>query len=177
MLNFYLIDTYYNKNSTKSESDRIVCLIFNKENYSTSTLIIDYNKSQINVSCDCSCILKKKSIKDMFCLFLKKKIDCIHMEWLSLSYFNCRYSDDFTLKKINNFKLFHGQSFTPNGHNIECSICLDNINYNNENTYYCNICKNSVHNKCWNKFIIINPNYCKLNCCICRTGTLRSFIL
>jgi hypothetical protein len=191
MLKFYLIDTFYSKNN--SQTDKIVCLIFDTQNYSTSTLTINYNNTQIKVSCDCSQVSSdlsrplfrsaptscelKKSIKDMFCFFFKKQKECIHIKWLSLNYFNCNYTDNWTLKKINNFKLFHVRSITPKGHNIECSICLDNIDYDNENTFYCNVCKNSIHNKCWNKFIIINHNYCKANCCICRTGILRSFIL
>jgi len=184
MLNFYLIDTFYSKNKSNSNlSDKIVCLIFDTQKYSTSTLTIDYNNFQIKVSCDCSHFssiltqLTKKSIKNMFYYFFKKQSSCIHIKWISSSYFNCSSTDNWTLKKINTFKLFHTQSITPSGNNIECSICLENINYNSENTYYCNVCKNSIHNKCWNKFIIINPDNCKLNCCICRTGRLRSFVL
>ena len=183
MLRFYLIDTYYNNNNSSKDvrdSDKIVCLIFDRQNYSTSTLTIDYsNTSQIKVSCNCSKILKKKSIKDMFCFYFKKQeeYECHHIKWFKLSYFTFNNSDNWTLKKINTFKLFHIQSSTPNGNNIECSICLETINYDNENTYYCNVCKNSIHNTCWNKFLIMNQDCCKANCCICRTGTLRSFIL
>jgi len=187
MLNFYLIDTFFSTNKLDSDSDKIICLIFDKTNYSTSTLTIDYNKSEIKVSCDCSgvCILTKfKKNNNIFHCFFKKQKECNHIKWMSVSYFNCHSLsnwthsvNNWTIEKINTFQLFHRHSVTPNGNNIECSICLDDINYTSENTYYCNVCKNSIHNKCWNKFIILNPNNCKLNCCICRTGRLRNFIL
>lgn len=180
MLNLYLIDTSYSKNEL-NDLTKISCLIFDKKNFSTSLLTIHYNNSIIKVSCDCDYTPPKKGIIKKIFLFFKKEEcefdDCIHIKWLTLSYFDTSFVSKWTLRKINNFKLFNTPSFTPNGHNIECSICLDTINYDTENTYYCKVCKNSVHNKCWNKFVIMNSNCCKLNCCICRTGILRNFIL
>ena len=68
---------------------------------------------------------------------------------------------------INLIKLIQVNSHKSHGRNDKCSICLEPIDYVNENTICCiNRCNNSVHQFCWNKYNIYNgyPN----RCVICR---------
>jgi len=52
----------------------------------------------------------------------------------------------------------------------ECLICYEKINKMSKVS--CKLCENTVHYKCYKKFVEKNPNY-YMKCCHCSTNTLK----
>jgi len=188
----FLIDTFHDASNKK-----IKCEIINypyNERYSndkgidyTNIIKINYsNCKKITVKCDC--VDFKQS--NTFLFFFKRPRYCDHIKWFGLRYLNNMYVSFWSLQSIQVFIYQYIpelviSNLVTNGNNndtvetldcVDCVICLDKIIYENQITYNCNICKNVVHAKCWNLYLI-SVNRLKIRfhlkkCCVCRTGYL-----
>jgi hypothetical protein len=176
----YLIDIIDDK-----EDQKLDCSIFNDENNTTHTLNVNYkNSKRICVKCDCgidddsksnNMIMTNLTNLYLFFMFNTQKKECIHKKWINTYYFDEIRTKDWTIHHVNFLKEFN----IPNNNNqydscknTECIICLDDIHYNNQNMYYCNICKNAVHSICWHQYVILNYYADCTKCCICKTGDI-----
>lgn len=94
------------------------------------------------------------------------------MVWIILFTYNvCVILDS---AKYKNFINKYIPESEKNGNNDECVVCLEDINYKNQGVYNCITCKNSVHVKCWNLYLIsLSRQYIHLQkCSVCRTSYL-----
>lgn len=181
---FYLIDIIDNK------ADKTLdCSIFNNENKTTHILSINYkNSKKIRMKCNCgiddnnntsNMIITNLTNLYLLFMFNTQKNECIHKKWINMYYFDEIRLKDWTIHHVDFLKEFYiPYNQHKNGKNKECIICLDDIHYNNQNTYYCHTCKNAVHSICWHQYIILNDSADCTKCCVCQTGDIphRSLI-
>lgn len=163
---FYFIDCDISYENDK----KIKCTIMDY-NYSSKTNIfyidIDWNKS-IYVQCSCKknkSIEYKKRIKKILNIF---NYICPHVKWFGLVYlnsYNYKYWCPFLLEKFQKRNNYYTKI---QGQNSECLICLEDINYHNQNTVYCNNCKHSIHRKCWHEYHIISEQV-NNTCILCKS--------
>jgi len=108
-------------------------------------------------SCKCSC-------PDFTC----GKNICKHLYWFSYKFMHDIHPDRWNFYHVSNLiNLLRNRSIKIKGRNDMCSICLEEIDYDKENTICCvENCNNSVHQFCWNKYNIFNLY--KNTCVICR---------
>jgi hypothetical protein len=173
----YLIDII-----DKKEDKKLDCSIFNDQDNTTHIVNVNYkNYKRISVNCDCDNDNNDSNTSMtnlyLFFMFNMQKNECIHKKWINTYYFDSIRTKDWTIHHVDFLKDFyippsnHSNQCNP-GKNTECIICLDDIHYNNQNTYYCNICKNAVHSICWHQYIILNYHTDCTKCCICQTGDI-----
>ncbi len=169
-----LSETNVMKRKLKSITERILFidsyLIYNKSNYVESVKCkilgsrnILYNLTiwkDINSNIHCKCSCPDNSLK---------KNKCKHIYWFGTQKFGFMDSkfwseelyDDFISK---NWILDYNNNSREK--NTNCPICLETINYNNEETIRCRlICNNSIHTICWNRYRYISG---KTQCVFCR---------
>ena len=141
-----LIDTeliygvYYNSIDLFDSISGVNCKILGSKN---TTYNICISKENDNINCTCSCpdyVQRKEYCKHIFWLGSRKFENMEPIYWD-----NKQYEKFITECWIldNNYK----------GRNDNCPICLDPINYEDDNTICCKYeCHNSVHAICWNRF-------------------------
>jgi hypothetical protein len=99
--------------------------------------------------------------------FQMRKLTCKHIYWFcnfSLRNMNPAYCKTSNLY---DFLYYYLRLSKQNkGRNEECPICLEHIDYDNENYICCqNSCKNAVHNICWSRYKYISNSD---KCVLCR---------
>jgi hypothetical protein len=194
----FLIDTFHDACNKK-----IKCEIINypyNERYSidkgldyTNIIKINYsNCKKITVKCNCADFKQSNT----FLFFFKRPRYCEHVSWFGLCYLNNMYVSFWSLQSIQIFIYQYipelvVSNLVTNGNNndstdsadsvkaldcVDCVICLDKITHENQITYNCNICKNIVHAKCWNLYLIsvnrLRSRFHLKKCCVCRSGYL-----
>lgn len=118
--------------------------------------IIDKEDDKLNISCTCMD-------------YQMRKLNCKHIYWFcknSLKNENmhpelCKPSDLYEF-------LYNYLRINKNtkGRNENCPICLEEIDYDNENFICCvDSCGNAVHNICWSRYKYISDSN---KCVICR---------
>ena len=115
---------------------------------------------------------KEDDILDISCTCMDyqfRKKTCKHIYWfcrnsLRNSSMNPELSKPSELYEFLYYYLEIG--YKIKGRNESCPICLEHIDYDNENYICCTEkCKNAVHNICWSRYkYISNSN----NCVLCR---------
>lgn len=101
----------------------------------------------------------------------RNDIICKHLYFFGKKYFNKTSPNYWKLDDLVNVIIkYSDYDIFPKGKNEKCPICLENINYNIENTINCmDECRNSVHGSCWYKYVFASYKY---NCVMCRTELL-----
>ena len=137
-------------------NDIFLKILGSKDNIYTIHIWTDWDK----ITCDCTCPDNKF-----------RGLECKHILWLSLRKLGKTETKLWTVDDINNLYYYWNSIYCyPPGRNDMCPICLENIDYGNENTISCfNGCNNSIHSFCWSKYYIISQ---KTRCVICRKLTM-----
>lgn len=147
-VNYYPITNFVQCKLLGSK-DKEYCL-----NIYINSIVDTIDTDTIDISCTCMDFQMRKKI-------------CKHIYWF------CRYSLKDIDMKPDLCKSSQLYEFLYNylqidkkikGRNENCPICLDNIDYNNENFICCtDNCGNAVHNICWSRYkYISNSNKCVL---------------
>lgn len=96
-----------------------------------------------------------------------RHLNCKHIYWLGFKKFgdheplNWKYQE--YLKLIEESYILNTNVI---GRNVDCPICLEDIDYGNETTINCVYqCQNSVHSICWLRYSEMSG---KTNCVMCR---------
>jgi predicted transposase YbfD/YdcC len=143
-----------------SSNDQVVCRILGASGQTYDiTVHVDThpvdNEHPIRASCNCM----DATMRNVWCK---------HLYWLSSKRFNSLPVDQWEIS--NYLQLLHDARFLSTfvkGRNDQCPICLEDIDYDNENTVCCaTICQNSVHRMCWSRFVCETYDY---RCVCCRT--------
>lgn len=138
------------------DNDVFFKILGSSNNIYTIHVWLDY----VNIKCSCTCPDNKY-----------RNIECKHILWLSLKKLYKADLESWSIDDINNlyYNWYNTYSY-PVGRNNTCPICLEDIDYNKENTIGCtNSCNNSVHSFCWNKYYVISKS---TRCVICRKLTM-----
>lgn len=130
---------------------------------------------KISICIDKQPILIKCNCPD----FTYKNVDflyCKHIYWLGFSIF-LKEPDNWDIELISNYyEEFNSIKRRKNyiGRNDNCPICLEIIDYENQNTFCCKeSCGNAVHSQCWLSFYVVAYNH---NCVCCRGKTMPRII-
>lgn len=143
-------------------NDNIVCNILGATGKTydiTITLNTDHSDGgtcPLIVTCNCMDAVMRKTC-------------CKHLYWLASKRFRSLEIDQW---EVSDFILLLQDSryllSTTKGRNEQCPICLEDIDYDNENTVCCEqMCNNSVHRICWSRFVCETRD---LRCVCCRSS-------
>jgi hypothetical protein len=181
---FYFIDCDINHENQNDQKIKCTIMDYNYSNPSKTNIVyidIDWNKS-IHVQCSCKkkdkCIeytklqiyaSKLSKIKNFLNIF---NYICPHVKWFGLVYLNSYNYKYWSPMLLENFKKRNTYYSKTKGQNSECLICLENINYNHQNTVHCNNCKHSIHKKCWHEYHIISKK-ANNTCILCKSNLLN----
>lgn len=134
----YCINIKINQNNEKTENDQAI------------------TEDKLNISCSCMD-------------YQMRKQTCKHIYWF------CRYSlkeknmDPKCCKTSQLYEFLYNYlniNKSIKGRNENCPICLEKIDYNNENFICCvDSCGNAVHNICWSRYKYISDTN---KCVFCR---------
>lgn len=138
------------------DNDVFLKILGSKDNIYTIHIWTDWDKLYSNCTCHD---------------YKFRNIECKHILWLSLKKFGKIETKLWTVDDINNlYYYWYSMYCYPPGRNDICPICLENIDYTNENTISCYYgCNNSIHSFCWNRYYTISK---KTRCIICRKLTM-----
>lgn len=142
-------------------NDSIVCKILGASG-KTYDVLISINTSYSN---NCGPLLASCNCMDA----MMRQTCCKHLYWLASKRFRAREIDEW---EISDFLLLLEDSryllSNIKGRNDQCPICLEYIDYNNENTICCTeMCQNSVHRVCWSRYICETQD---MRCVCCRSS-------
>lgn len=174
MMKMFLIDAVSDKVNCTVKCEIINCInLFGNTIKINENSIIEINyKNPKNIKVKCNCKDYKQSNTILF--FFKTPKYCDHIKWFGLYYLHIMYVSFWSVQSIKNFINKYIPESDKNGNNDECVVCLEDINYKNQAVYNCITCKNSVHIKCWNLYLISSSRqYINLQkCSVCRTSYL-----
>jgi hypothetical protein len=138
-----------------TENETINCYILGSSN-NMYTINLHEWFGQIKYSCNCpDYTIRNLPCKHIYWLGAKKFGNMDPIYWRSEAY--DRLFREFSILNNNNYV----------GRNLDCPICLEDIDYQHEPTICCIYqCNNSVHAICWTRYSEISG---KTNCVMCRS--------
>jgi len=148
----------------------LICKTINNTNKRKYIITIDWNDND-NIKINCNCNKKTKRNCFKFNFLSKNKKACEHIRWLGNFYLNSPNPKEWNINVLDILKERKTDYKKTKGKNIECLICMENIDYNKQNTINCHQCNYSIHNICWNEYLLTYP-YAFNNCTYCKTRSM-----
>lgn len=148
--NIFLLET------KKRDNGDIICQILGNQSKIYKIYLSNQCENSDNVSYKCNC---PDSI-------IRNNV-CKHLYWFGITYISKINPEKWDKRDIDLFYEFNKSNRYPIGRNNNCSICLEDIDYENELTICCvSQCKNSVHTDCWNSYFDLSKT---TSCVYCRS--------
>jgi hypothetical protein len=136
---------------SQEEDNKIVCDILSHTD-NQYTIQITLLPTDIQVKCSCPD-------------FSMRKVTCKHIYWLGYKKMGYKTPQEWNKETVLN--LVDSHLYNVIGRNDTCPICLESIDYNNEQTICCESeCHNSVHQICWIRYFMTAYNR---KCVVCRS--------
>ena len=87
---------------------------------------------------------------------------CKHLYWFGHKKMYGLHPNQWDINLFNNLYWHYNHIYQEEGRNDMCGICLESIDYNNENSICCTWgCRNSIHTICWHRLLAAtNVNRC-----------------
>lgn len=150
-------------------------------------LLLDVHVSESSLRCDilgssnnqyglCITLKDGKIISECTCLdWQVRKRTCKHLYWFGAKELFRPDPCAWTEKDIVEYMdAFDSKKQQPHGRNEDCAICLERVNYEEENTVCCQHgCMNSVHMICWNRYCSFTGSS---KCVFCRNENMPKFV-
>ena len=147
----------------------LFCKIMDNTNRKKYIITIDWNKPNIKINCNCNKKTKRNCSK--FNFLSKNKKSCEHIRWLGNFYLNSPECKEWNIDILNILKERKTDYKKIIGKNNECLVCMDDIDYDKQNTVNCYQCKYSIHTICWNEYLLTYPHAFN-NCTYCKTRSM-----
>jgi hypothetical protein len=164
----------------------IVCKLVTSKNKTYNVTIANYNWDyDIDISCDCADFRFNNQSPELIDLMVndftynfhttKNVHHCKHIYWLGFNHIGHINPTLWTTTMLTDFfEQYLINNDNNVGRNNICSICLDEINYDFEDTIKCvETCDNAVHKQCWVNYFIKTEN---TQCIYCRNPTMPNLI-
>jgi hypothetical protein len=140
------------------DRNNVECHILSSSAKTYKVIMYDY-RTNFKISCSCPDFVYKRTV-------------CKHMYWLGTKKIGTALPNEWSPEMIDTFvsKTYFPYLTTSFGRNEECPICLEQLDYENDDTICCVTgCSNAVHATCWNKYYYYSMTN---KCVVCRTRSM-----